>query len=215
MATISSAGVGSGLDVRGLVDQLVAAEGNPVRTRLDRKEAALQQGLTSLASFRGALGEFKSSLENLRSSEQLRVIDVSSSDVDEDFLTITSNNQATPMQFNVEVEQLAKSQKLTSTQFQSDTVAVGSGDITFQFGHYKTDSNEFVLNPDSKVQSVTIKPESNNLRGISEAINKADIGVKSIVLNSGDSARLIFSSLSTGSNNNLRITVSDADNSDS
>ncbi len=213
MATISSAGVGSGLDIRGLVEQLVAAEGDPVRTRLDRKEAGLQEGLTSMASFRGVLSEFKTSLENLRNSEQLRVIEVQSSDVEEDFLSISSNNQATPTEFNVDVEQLAKSQKLTSTQFQSDSVAVGSGALTFQFGHYKTGTNEFVLNPEAKVQSVTINPESSNLRGISEAINKADIGVKSIVINSGDSSRLIISSLSTGANNNLRITVNDDDKS--
>jgi len=214
MATISSAGVGSGLDVAGLVEQLVAAEGNPVRTRLDRKEADLQQGITSMATFRGVLGEFKSSLENLRSSEQLRVIDVLSSDEDENFVSITSNNNATPTEFNVDVNQLAKSHKLTSTRFESDTVAVGSGAITFQFGRYKS-NNEFVLNSESKVQTVTINPENNNLRGISDAINKANIGVKSIVINSGDSARLIFSSLATGSNNNLRITINDDDDIDS
>jgi flagellar hook-associated protein 2 len=213
MATISSAGVGSGLDVRGLVEQLVAAEGNPVRTRLDRKEADLQEGLTSMASFRGALGEFKTSLENLRDSEQLRVIEVITTDVDEDFLSITSNNQAIPTEFNIDVLQLAKSHKLTTTKFQSDAVAVGSGAITFQFGSYNA-RNEFVLNSDSTVQSVKIEPESNNLRGISEAINNAKIGVKAIVINDGDSARLIFSSLVTGENNNLRITVNDSDNSD-
>ncbi len=212
MATISSAGVGSGLDVANLVDQLVAAEGDPVRTRLDRKEADLQEGLTSMASFRGVLTEFKSSLDNLRSAEQLRVIDVFSSDAEEDFLSISSNNQATPTEFNVDVLQLAKSHKLTSTQFQSDTVAVGSGALTFQFGSYKSSSNDFVLNPEATVHTVTIDPQNNNLRGISDAINRANIGVKSIVINNGNNARLIFSSLATGENNNLRITVNDDDN---
>jgi len=213
MATISSAGIGSGLDVRGLVDQLVAAEGNPVRTRLDRKEAGFQEGLTSMASFRGALTEFQSSLDSLRDSEQLRVIDVKSSDVDEDFLSITSNNKATPVEFNVDVLQLAKSHKLTTTKFESDAVSVGSGSITFQFGRYNN-SNEFVLNSEATVESVTIEPESNNLQGISQAINNAKIGVKAIVINDGNSARLIFSSLATGENNNLRITVSDDDKID-
>ncbi len=214
MATISSAGVGSGLDVANLVEQLVAAEGDPVRTRLDRKEAVLQEGLTSMASFRGVLTEFKSSLENLRSAEQLRVIDVFNSDTEEDFLSISSNNQATPTEFNVDVLQLAKSHKLTSTQYESDTVAVGSGALTFQFGSYKDSGNEFVLNPESTVHTVSIDSKNNNLRGISDAINRANIGVKSIVINNGNNSRLIFSSLATGENNNLRITVSDDDNTD-
>ncbi|VAW94100.1 hypothetical protein MNBD_GAMMA22-2145 [hydrothermal vent metagenome] len=214
MATISSAGVGSGLDVASLVEQLVAAEGDPVRTRLDRKEADLQEGLTSMATFRGVLTEFKTSLENLRSGEQLRVIDVLSSDVEEDSISITSNNQAIPTEFNVNVLQLAKSHKLTSTQFESDTSAVGSGTLTFQFGHYKEATNEFELNSESSVHTIKIEPQTNNLRGISEAINRANIGVKSIVINNGDGARLIFSSLSTGENNNLRITTSDDDGID-
>ncbi len=214
MATISSAGIGSGLDVASLVEQLVAAEGDPARTRLDRKEADLQEGLTSMATFRGVLTEFKTSLENLRSGEQLRVIDVISSDADENSLSIASTKQAIPTEFNVDVLQLAKSHKLTSTQFESDTTAVGSGVLTFQFGHYKKGNNEFVLNPEASVHTVKIEPENNNLRGISEAINKANIGVKSIVINNGSGARLIFSSLSTGANNNLRITTSDDDNTD-
>ncbi len=213
MATISSAGIGSGLDVSGLVEQLVAAEGNPVRTRLDRKEADLQQGLTSMASFSGALTEFKSSLDSLRDSEQLRVVDVISSDADEEYVSITTNNQATPVELNIDVLQLAKSHKLTTTKFQSDAVAIGSGALTFQFGSY-SDTNEFILNSESTVHTVKITPESNNLRGISEAINNAKIGINAIVINDGDSARLIFSSLATGENNNLRITVSDDDNID-
>jgi len=214
MATISSAGVGSGLDVRGLVEQLVAAEGNPVRTRLDRKEAGLQEGLTSMSSFSGALTEFKTSLSSLRDSEQLRVIDVKTSDAEEEFISISTNNKASPLEFNIDVTQLAKSHKLTTTKFQSDVVAVGSGSITFQFGSYNS-KNEFVLNAESTVQSVKVEPESNNLRGISDAINKAKIGVNAIVINDGKGARLIFSSLSTGENNNLRIIVNDDDKNDS
>ncbi|MFV1983952.1 MAG: flagellar filament capping protein FliD, partial [Thiohalomonadales bacterium] len=84
---------------------------------------------------------------------------------------------------------------------------------TFQFGSY-SDTNEFTLNSESTVHTVKITPESNNLRGISDAINNAKIGINAIVINDGDSARLIFSSLATGENNNLRITVSDDDNID-
>ena len=43
MPTITSTNSGSGLDVRNLVDQLVAAESDPVTSRLDRKEINIQQ----------------------------------------------------------------------------------------------------------------------------------------------------------------------------
>ena len=58
MPTINAANSGTGLDVRGLVDQLVASEGGPVSSRLDRKEVNIQEGLTAIGSFKGALLDF-------------------------------------------------------------------------------------------------------------------------------------------------------------
>ncbi|MDH5571160.1 MAG: flagellar cap protein, partial [Gammaproteobacteria bacterium] len=80
MATISSAGVGSGLDVSGLVEKLVAAEGEPVRARLDRKEAQLQASLSAMGTFKGAVSEFQSSVEALRDPDTFESINLTSSD---------------------------------------------------------------------------------------------------------------------------------------
>ena len=62
MPRISSAGLGSGLDVPNLVEQLVAAEGDPIRSRIDRKEVTIQEGLSAIGTFKGALLDFQSSL---------------------------------------------------------------------------------------------------------------------------------------------------------
>ena len=51
MPTITATNSGSGLDVRNLVDQLVAAEGGPVTSRLDRKEINIQEGLSAIGTF--------------------------------------------------------------------------------------------------------------------------------------------------------------------
>ncbi len=47
MAGITSTGLGSGLDIRGMVDGLVAAERQPQVFQLDRKETDLQAKLSS------------------------------------------------------------------------------------------------------------------------------------------------------------------------
>ena len=65
MATISSPGLGSGLDIAGLVSKLVAAEGQPTSLRLDRKEASLQADLSAYGSLRGSLSAFSSTLATL------------------------------------------------------------------------------------------------------------------------------------------------------
>ena len=47
---ITAQGIGSGLDVASIVSQLVAAEGQPARLRLARREASVQSDLSALGS---------------------------------------------------------------------------------------------------------------------------------------------------------------------
>ena len=58
MATITSTGLGSGLDVESLVKGLVSAEGQPTTQRLQVKEAKLQADLSALGTLKGALSAF-------------------------------------------------------------------------------------------------------------------------------------------------------------
>jgi flagellar hook-associated protein 2 len=61
---ISSAGIGSGLDVSSIVSQLMALERRPL-TALDTKEAKLQSQLTAYGSLKGALSSFQSAVAAL------------------------------------------------------------------------------------------------------------------------------------------------------
>lgn len=73
MATISSLGTGSGIDLAGLVDQLVAAEGGPATARFDRTEASIQAKLSAFGTLKGALSSFQSSLSSLAQSPHFRI----------------------------------------------------------------------------------------------------------------------------------------------
>jgi hypothetical protein len=55
MAVISSFGIGSGLEIRSLVDQLVSAETQPAINRINIKEANLQAKLSALDTLKSAL----------------------------------------------------------------------------------------------------------------------------------------------------------------
>ena len=213
MPTISSTGVGSGLDVTGLVEQLVAAEGEPVRIRLDRKEAELQAGLSAMGTFKGAVSEFQTSLASLRDSEAFGTIEVTKQD--EEIIAVTASNDAQPGEYEVEVIQLAEAQKLTTDAFDSDLKPFGSGALTIQVGSYNATTNTFLNNSDFPPRTISITAENNSLRGIQEAINKADAGVRASVINDGQGFRLALSSLSPGGDNSIRITVSDDDGTDS
>jgi flagellar hook-associated protein 2 len=51
---IAALGIGSGLDLNALVDQLVAAERKPREDRLNRREAEIEARLSAFGSIRAA-----------------------------------------------------------------------------------------------------------------------------------------------------------------
>ncbi|MDH5394705.1 MAG: flagellar hook protein, partial [Gammaproteobacteria bacterium] len=209
MPTISSTSSGSGLDVRNLVDQLVAAEAGPVNTRLDKKEVTIQAGLTAMGTFKGALLDFQSSLTPLRKDDAFKAISVTSSN--EEKFTVTAENNAIPGSYDIDITQLAQSQKLKSLAFDSEFDPVGSGTINIEFGQVNDISNTFDVNSKMPSQRITIDEENSSLRGIQETINQANIGVYASIINDGSGYRLIINSENSGVENSLRISVSDDD----
>ena len=209
MPAISSTNSGSGLDVRNLVDQLVAAERDPIASRLDKKEIDVQQGLTAIGTYKGALIDFQSSLTPLRNADAFKAINATSSD--EEKFTVSAEDNAVVGSYDIEISQLAQSQKLKSQSFDSEFDIIGSGTISFQFGEFNSDSNSFDVNSKIPTQYVDIDESNGSLRGIQQAINSANIGVRASMINDGNGYRLIISSEKTGTENSLRITVSDND----
>ncbi len=209
MPTITATNSGSGLDVRNLVDQLVAAEGGPVSSRLDRKEVSIQEGLSAIGTFKGALLDFQSSLAPLKKDNAFKSINATSSN--EEKFTVSAAENAVTGSYNIEISQLAQSQKLKSQAFESEFDAIGTGTITIEFGEVNTSANTFDVNSKVASQSIEIDEENSSLRGIQQTINQANAGVKASIINDGTGNRLILSSEKSGVENSLRISVSDDD----
>ena len=200
---------GSNLDVDGLVDQLVAAEGAPAQNRLDRQEIQVQASISAFGAFQGALSDFQTSLSALRNSRDFNKIAASSSD--EDTVGISATNEAQAGAYSVEVVQLAEAQRLTSQTFASELDAIGTGNLSIQFGQVNPDNGKFIANGNAKVKNIKIDESNNTLRGLAQAINRENIGVRASIINDGKGHRLVLSSESTGRINSLRLVVTDDD----
>lgn len=211
MPIITATNSGSGLDVRNLVDQLVAAEGGPVSSRLDKKEVKIQQGLTAIGSFKGALIDFQSSLAPLRKVDAFRAINVTSSN--EDVFTVSAEDNAAVGSYELDISQLAQSQKLKSETFASELENIGSGSITIEFGEVNIASNSFDLNTAIPAQHIDIDADNSSLRGIQLAINAANVGAKASIINDGSGYRLILNVEKSGTENSLRVSIEDSDKS--
>ncbi len=209
MATISFSGLGSGLDINGLVTSLVDAERVPKTNRLDFKEAELQAKLTAFGTLKSSLSSFQSTLSTLKSMSTFQGADVLSND--DKVFTATSNGQVSDGDYQIEVTSLAQSHALSSSGFSSATDVVGTGTLTFSFGTFSGGS--FTVNADKATKTVTIDSSKNTLEGIRDAVNAADIGVNAVIINTGSTDgvpyKLVFTSKDTGAANSLKITVSE------
>jgi len=203
---LSSPGIGSGLDVNGLVSQLMKVESQPL-TDLDAKEAKQQTRLTAFGTLKGALSSFQGSLTAL--SDPAKFNAVSANFSDNTLANASATSSAVTGSHSVEIQTLAQSQKLKSASFTTTSSSVGSGTLTIQFGTYS--GGTFTLNPDKAAQSITIPSGNSSLSGIRDAINQANAGVSASIVNDGTGNRLVIASQDTGLSNALKITAIDAD----
>ena len=132
MATISSTGIGSGLEIDSLVSQLVAAERSAGQTRIDTKKTKLTEQFSAMATLMGGMSAFQASLNSLVSSSSFNSRKVSVSD--EAAFTAKAGSSAAAGSYDVQVEQLAKAAQLGSEAFASASTTVGTGTLTISVG---------------------------------------------------------------------------------
>jgi flagellar hook-associated protein 2 len=131
---LSSSGIGSGLDVDGLVSKLMAAEAAPL-SAYDKKSAGVQSQIAAYGKLSGAIGSFQGALSSLSNVSTFRALGTSSGD--EDVLTGSASSTASPGKYKINVSQLAQAQSLTTAGRASTTTMIGAGAktvLTFQFG---------------------------------------------------------------------------------
>jgi len=196
MASISSTGIGSGIDVGSLVSSLVAAEGASKSARLDTKEAQYTAKLSSLSTLKGAVSDFQSSYSSLRSVSTFTALTATSTN--DAVFTVSAEGSAATALYDIDVTQLAVAQKLqTGTGYaDSDSTSIGTGTLTFAFA-------SDIIATNGVTHDITIT--DGTLTGIRDAINDADIGVNANIVFDGSDYEMVLTS-QTGDDNQLTIT---------
>ena len=207
---ISAPGIGSGLDVNGIVSKLMASERLPLNA-LVKQEQVYNQKLSAFGQIRSALATFQTSLQELSSASKFQGLSTSVSDPK--VLSASAGAGAIPASYQVEVLQLAQQQKLASSGYAASSSVVGSGTLTIQFGTYDSGLNTFTANASKATKNITIAPANNTLAGVRDAINAANAGVSATIVNDGSAAgnKLVLTSTDSGVANSLKVTVTDDD----
>ncbi|GLQ01076.1 flagellar hook-associated protein 2 [Methylophaga thalassica] len=201
MATISSLGVGTGLDLESIVTGLMDIERQPL-DRLESKQSTINAQISAYGSFKSKLSTFQSAMESLSSASSFKVFQANSQD--EDLFTATATSTAATGSYNIDVTQIATRDKLASSAFTDYNTTVGEGTLTISVGSESFD--------------VTIDSSNSSLAQIRTAINNAseNTGVTASIITDDSGARLVLTSNETGTDNAISVSVSgDSDGNDS
>ena len=134
---ITSAGMGSGIDIGALVSQLVAAESKPAYDAIQRREASIQTEFTALGTLKNTLSFLQTQIRSLGSSEVFNSFQATSSDTST--FSAAANTSATASSYVVQVTQLAQSQKsISSNEYDDSSSVLGLGNINFTAGNGAT-----------------------------------------------------------------------------
>ena len=197
MSTISAGGIGSGLDVASIVQQLVAAERAPADARLDRTDRQLKAQISAIGTLRSAFASLRSAVTALSSTDNTQARKGTLPE-GAGFTAATSAGAAVG-RYQVEVLALASAHKLSSTAYSGNDAVVGTGRLTVSSGDVTFD--------------VDLDGTGNTLISIRDAINAkaAGKGVNATIVQADDGAHLVLNALSTGSANAIRVTTSGGD----
>ena len=194
MSTISSPGIGSGLDVTSIVTGLVQSEQVPFEARITSQEEEATEKITALGSLVSATAALEDAAEKLNDESLFEVNKISGSS---EFFTSKVDSTASEGSYTVEVTSLAQGQKLTSGAYAADDT-LGSGTLTIDVNGTSVD---FTLDG------------SETLSDLKDLINDAepDPGVTASIITDDNGQHLVLNSKDVGIDNVITITVADDD----
>nr|WP_308530850.1 flagellar filament capping protein FliD [uncultured Serratia sp.] len=201
MASISSLGIGSGLDLNGLLDKLSKAEQQRL-TPYTTQQTSYNAQLTAYGTLKGSLEKFDNLSKELAKPTFFNNTTASKHDQ----FAITTTDKAVAGNYSVEVLKLAQPQTLTTQAPVTDQTeklgTAGSSDrsISITAG-----------NPPKNV-NIPLSDDQTSLVEMRDAINNAKAGVNASIMRVGDNDyQLALSSTTTGEKNTISVQVNNDD----
>ncbi|MDA5535581.1 flagellar filament capping protein FliD [Yersinia mollaretii] len=193
MASLSSLGIGSGIDTATMLEQIKAGE----QTRL--KPYTIMQNSYKLKV--SAWGGISSSLSALQgsvkklTSDAFNTLTVSSNKA----FTATATSEANADTHSVTISQLATAHKIKTDGVDSADEMLGESN-----GGTRTIT---ITTGDGKTTEVELKDDETSLNQIAKAVNKQDSNVSASVQRTDDGYQLVFTSKNTGSDGEMSVSV--------
>jgi len=196
-STLSSPGVGSGLDVQGIVSKLMSVEQQPLNA-LDSKVQNLQTELSAYGQLSSTITNFQTAIGKLNDPTKFKVYSATSSDTT--VASATADSTAVRGNYSIQVNRVAENHQMVSGQIaDTGTTTLGTAGDTMTIS---VGSNAF-----------TVDIGGQTLSQVRDSINNAtdNTGVTASIIQDGSSYRLLLASNDTGSTNALTLSYSGTD----
>jgi flagellar hook-associated protein 2 len=196
MATISSQGIGSGLDVKSIVSQLVALEKQPL-TKLQTTAAVINTKISAFGQVKSLVSALSTAAGTLNSLTTWNAVSATSSQ--SSAVTATAVGGTSSNVFAFQVTALAKAQSYSSAALPTPAgTPFGSGTLSITMSGAAAPVDIVVAATDS-------------ISEIASKINGSGAGVTAAVLNDVAGERLLLRSKTTGVANGFTVGVTDDD----
>ncbi|MBN7795821.1 flagellar filament capping protein FliD [Parahaliea mediterranea] len=186
MASIASLGVGSGLDLSGLLNQLEAAERKQLVPIVSQQKSH-QAKISAFGVLEGVLEQFQTTAAKLSEADFFSSV---TSSVTGDAATVSAGSEAMPGSYQIDITQRARGYSIATAGVADREANLGAGTITLDLQNGES-------------MSVDIGAGDSSLEAIRDAINDAQGPVAASIVNDGSGTphRLVLSSRETGTDN--------------
>ena len=207
MASITSTGLGSGLDVESIVSKLVAIEKQPISDLQDRT-TTIQTQISAYGKISSAFSAMRDAAAKLSNPTTWQALTATTSD--STMASVVAGTGSGAGTYALNVTSLASSQSLSSKAF-ANNATVGSGSMTIELGQWSgTNNSTFTSKDGASPVSISISA-TDTLSSVRDKINASGAGVLASVVTDANGSRLVVRSKDTGEANGFRITTADDD----
>ncbi|MCA0174929.1 MAG: flagellar filament capping protein FliD [Proteobacteria bacterium] len=204
--TLSSTGVGSGLDVNAIMTKLMAVEYLPYN-RMTTEISSYKTQLSSVGQMQNLVATMRDKAQALTNPSVWGAKAVTTADAA--VVTGTGTPSAVAGNYAITVQQLAARQTAVSGTFASSAAEVGAGKLTIEMGSWDgPPATAFTGKPGSSAIEVDISGDT-SLAGVRDKINAANAGVTATIVNDASGARLSLQSTNSGAVNGFRISATE------
>lgn len=208
VGSISSTGIGSGLNVSDILDRLMAVEQRPLDL-LQTQAGTLNTRLSNVGKLQGYFAALRDKANALTAPTLWSGTTATSTD--SAAVKVSTGANAAAGSYAVNVSRLAVGQTVTSIALGTATSTLGEGTLSIELGSWGAGSPAagFTAKAGSAPVVVNIGAGETSLGAIRDKINSAAAGVTASLVTDASGTRLSLRSAATGAENAFRITAAE------